>query len=359
MPGKQEQEPAQSEVVEVAPNVLRMQLPIEMFGLGHVNMYGVYDADGIALVDPGLPGEAQWQVIRERLATAGYEVRHVHTVVITHSHPDHFGGAARFGREAGAKIIGHRSFSGFGRAAHTHQEVSVEDQPPLPVTHDPDEDATAPPSFLKPESERPRTPWGGRPMAFSESEQPRMQKMFERGSAIPRLTHSVAHASTIRLGGRAWSVWHTPGHTADHVCLHDRQTGAFMTGDHVLPSITPHISGMGVQDDPLQAFYDSLDRVLEVTPVSVCLPAHGHPFGDLEQRVVTIKRHHDERLDKLKAIAARLGPATVQQFSEELFHPRSWGPMAESETYAHLEYLRLRQEAESHRRPDGWLIYSA
>ena len=43
---RQEQEQASEEVTEVAPGVLRMQLPIWMPGLGHVNMYGLVDDQG-------------------------------------------------------------------------------------------------------------------------------------------------------------------------------------------------------------------------------------------------------------------------------------------------------------------------
>ena len=39
------------------------------------------------------------------------------------------------------------------------------------------------------------------------------------------------------------------------------------------------------------------------------------------------------------------GEATVEQLSQRLFRERSWGPMAESETYAHLEHLRLSGQA--------------
>jgi glyoxylase-like metal-dependent hydrolase (beta-lactamase superfamily II) len=292
----------------------------------------------------------------------------VHTVVITHSHPDHFGGAARFGLEAGARVIAHESFSAFGqRFAAPHAEVSVEhladtapdipSREPQPV--DPNHasaDSEAGPSFLD-RSQRPRTPWGGEPMAVEPDEHERWQGMFARGLLVPQLTHIVRDGSSIRLCGRPWSVLHTPGHTADHVCLYDREQGVFLTGDHVLPSITPHISGLGGEADPLQAFYDSLDRVAPLEPVERCLPAHGHPFGNLNERVEAIKRHHHERLSKLEAIGRRIGPATVRQFSEQLFQPRAWGTMAESETYAHLEHLRLRKRAESHRREDGWLVY--
>src|SRR4051812_37403076 len=42
-PKKQEQEHASEQITEVAPGILRMQLPIWMPGLGHVNMYGLMD----------------------------------------------------------------------------------------------------------------------------------------------------------------------------------------------------------------------------------------------------------------------------------------------------------------------------
>ncbi len=45
-PRKQEQERATDEITEVAPGVLRTQLPIEMPGLGHVNCYLLEDERG-------------------------------------------------------------------------------------------------------------------------------------------------------------------------------------------------------------------------------------------------------------------------------------------------------------------------
>ena len=89
-PHKSEQDAASEEIVEVAPGVLRMQLPIWMPGLGHVNMYGLVDDKGLAVVDPGLPGPQSWKALKQRLKDAGFRLRDVHTVIVTHSHPDHF-----------------------------------------------------------------------------------------------------------------------------------------------------------------------------------------------------------------------------------------------------------------------------
>ena len=98
-PPKQEQLPATEDVIDVAPGVLRMQLPISMPGLGHVNTYVLVDSDGVALMDPGLPGPSSWDALVSRLASVGLRPGDVHTVYVTHSHVDHFGLAGRLRRE--------------------------------------------------------------------------------------------------------------------------------------------------------------------------------------------------------------------------------------------------------------------
>ncbi len=366
MARRQEQESARDQITELAPNILRMELPIRMPGLGHVNCYAVLDRQGATVIDPGLPGPGTWRVLQDRLRQAGLAVRHVHTVIVTHSHPDHFGGAARFAKEAGAEVVAHHSFR-FGPpiAATPPSEVSVEDldaqSEPQPSGGDENEPDTR-------EEERARetlalfvarrTPWGGqRPRPpFRTRLKWIAMRMFGK-AVVPTITRPVEHGDVIELADREWFVVHTPGHTADHFCLHDPETGIFLAGDHVLPTITPHISGIASSADPLSSYFYSLDRVAEISGVKQVLPAHGHPFTDLRARTQAIKRHHFERLEKLKQISREIGPATVQQFSRRLFKPRSWGTMAESETYAHLEHLQIAGDAERRAEKDGTYIY--
>jgi glyoxylase-like metal-dependent hydrolase (beta-lactamase superfamily II) len=353
MARRQEQEPARSEVVEVAPGVLRMELPISLPGLGHVNCYAILDRNGAAVVDPGLPGPSTWRAIQDRLKRAGLETRHVHTAIVTHSHPDHFGGAARFAKESGASVVAHRAFA-FGLPVLA-PEVSVED---LAADADADREREAA-GGDPPRLDDGRTPWGGqrpRPPFLTRLKWMAMRRL---GAAIvPTVTHPVEHGDVLELAGREWFVVHTPGHTADHFCLHDPESGVLLSGDHVLPSITPHISGITSSLDPLSTFFYSLDRVAEIGGVKQVLPAHGHPFQDLRQRAEAIKRHHHERLEKLHEIGRELGAANVQAYSQRLFQPRSWGAMAESETYAHLEHLRIAGRAERRIERDGSYLYA-
>lgn len=343
-PRKQEQEPASDAVTELAPGVLRTQLPISLPGLGHVNMYVLEDDRGVAVVDPGLPSKDSWAAIAQRLGQAGIPLRRVHTVVVTHSHPDHFGGAGRLRTETGADIVTHRRFR-------------VMWDPTEPPDHDVDDAAALRPTTTDDErrSNRPRlpwepTPWGGAGMRLPWKRRLAISVMrrIPRLMRLPTPTVRLDDAATIRLAGREWVAVHTPGHTEDHLCLFDPEGGLMICGDHVLPTITPHISGLIHAADPLAQFFSSLDKIAGFGPqVRLALPAHGHPFSDLAGRAREIKAHHDGRLQRLRDAASELGrPATVMELSTHLFSPRAQGPMAESETYAHLEHLRLLGEME-------------
>lgn len=368
---KQEQEPASQVITEVAPGVLRMQLPIHMPGLGHVNCYALEDERGFAVVDPGMPGPRAWKELQEALRRAGIPLKRVHTAIVTHSHPDHFGGAGKLRREAGAAIVTHKSFRLRWNPSETDDDVDVETQALAAsacthggcddAAHEHEHDDARRHESIREHNWNLPAPWGGDPPRPDWKRRIRWHVLRTIPGMMPTPTPTtrLREADTITFAKREWVAVHTPGHTADHLCLFDPTEGTFLSGDHVLPTITPHISGLMIAADPLQMFFDSLDKVREFGgQVRTVLPAHGHPFPDLAKRVDEIKAHHDERLDRLHSASKELGRAgTVAEFSTFLFSPRAQGSMADSESYAHLEHLVNSGRAERHRRPDGMLAY--
>src|SRR5262245_8970874 len=373
-PRKQEQEPASDEVTEVAPGVIRMQLPIWMPGLGHVNMYGLLDDRGLAVVDPGLPGPKSWKSLKGRLKTAGFGVKDIHTVIVTHSHPDHFGGAGRIKSEANANLVTHRAFTTWSleESSRRNRLPTEEEQAEaeriaaaaaealdiggeeIPTIADHTDDYEGDPLRDNPTSELQASsvPWGGEtPWGGSKHPMPPFRRrMMIRALRFlfrpPDPSRRVVHGERIQLAGREWVSIHTPGHTIDHLCLFDPEHGILLSGDHVLPSITPHVSGVGQGADALKSYLQTLDLVAALDGVRLGLPAHGHPFDDVPGRVEAIKEHHEERMELLKRASEAIGPATVQQLSHEIFPRKHWGVMAESETFAHLEHMVIEGEAE-------------
>lgn len=347
-PLRQEQEDASDEVTEVAPGILRLQLPIHFTGLGHVNCYVLEDHDGVTLVDPGLPGEASWNALMARLDDAAIPLRHVKGVIVTHSHPDHFGGAGMVAEQSGAEVIASTHFRTWWDPAEEAGEPQLELATTDQQRDGDDLGASSP--FDRP------TPWGGRTEAMPEEARTALRERRQealRWFRVPRPTVRLDDADPLHAGEREWVAVFTPGHTHDHLCLYSPADGILLSGDHVLPSITPHISGL-LAGDPLAAYLDSLDKVCALDGVTLALPAHGHPFRDLTGRVAAIKEHHDERLGRLREASAAIGWADVAALSRQLFSERAWGSMAESETYAHLEHLRATGQAE--RREVGGVL---
>ena len=342
---------------------LRIQLPMNLPGLGHVNCYVIEDKRGISLIDPGTPNLASWRVLKARLAEAGFPLTAIHTVVVTHSHPDHYGAAQRIRAVSGAELVTHENFKTYW---DPHEEDDFVREVAVPGSYDVQMGRieTALLKATKRERHSPwdrPLPWGGLAPDNQWRERVRwriMPLLLSRVWQPPKPSLRVTDGQVIMLGDREWVSVHTPGHTNDHLCLFDPAEGIFVSGDHLLPTITPHISGLTTQKRPLADFLDSLERMYTFDDVSIVLPAHGLVFTDLIGRSKQIIEHHHERFATITeaAVHAPDHELTVPDFSKHLFKPRSWGTMADSETFAHLEHLRQTGKATT-RIIDGQLRY--
>ncbi|MGH2610950.1 MAG: MBL fold metallo-hydrolase, partial [Tepidiformaceae bacterium] len=119
-----------------------------------------------------------------------------------------------------------------------------------------------------------------------------------------------------------------------------------LTGDHILPTITPNVSMHSqIHGSPLGDYMRSLKK-LEDLDVRWVLPAHEFEIKDLKKRVIEIERHHDERLDEMMRcvdaggsnaweVAGRVVWATGKLADFDPWMQRA----AVGETLAHLEYL--------------------
>ena len=99
-------------------------------------------------------------------------------------------------------------------------------------------------------------------------------------------------------GWRLRTIW-TPGHSPGHVCFHSAEQRLLLSGDHILPRITPNISVHAQQfPNPLGDYLESLAKVRDLGTDEV-LPAHEYRFADLGSRIDEITAHHAERLEEI------------------------------------------------------------
>jgi glyoxylase-like metal-dependent hydrolase (beta-lactamase superfamily II) len=311
----------------------RVALPVDVNAVDTVNMHVLADGDTVTLVDcgvwrPDLP-DGGLAAVEAGLEAAGYALRDVARIVITHAHIDHYGLAGRLMEVTGAEL-----------AMHTLTDLDCE-------------------KYRHPDTARARRRDTYADHGVSEAERTDLADHLTRW--LPYL-HSVVEASVrlrggeeLVIGGDRWDVVHTPGHSLGHVCLWSPSRRVLLSGDHLLPGITPPVSfERGFDADPLRSYLTSLRRIADLGPRLV-YPGHGRPFGDVAGRIEAILRNKVRRLDTIRR-AIQDQPSSVTELTDRLVakavlaHQRQ---LAISETLAHIAYLRWAGVVERRTRADG------
>lgn len=274
--------PRTGEPLEVAAGVFLLRLPLP-FALDHINVYLLEDGPGWTVVDCGLDTPAARQAWEAVLAGPVVGGRPLRRVIVTHHHPDHIGLAGWLcGREPTAPLP---------------LEISPGE---LPVSHryaDPGRD---------PHGERVGF-WtaNGMPAGTAARLAGRMPNYLRAVHPLPEATRPLGDAP-IEVGGRRWRPVIGRGHAPEHVALFCPEDDLLISGDHVLPVISPNIGVWpdGPQD-PLGDYLDSLPTFAGLGRDPLVLPAHHGPFRGLAARVGELAGHHRARLDALEAALGR------------------------------------------------------
>jgi glyoxylase-like metal-dependent hydrolase (beta-lactamase superfamily II) len=313
--------------------VARVALPIGLHGIESVNVYLLADGDKVTLVDCGVwrsdVGDAGLAALEKGLQGAGYALRDVSRIIVTHAHIDHYGLAGRLMELTGAELWMH-AMTDLDCEKYRHPQTAIARRRDMYADHG----LTGPELDSLAES---LTVW--LPYLYSVVEASRRLRGGEQ----------------IMIGGRAWEVVHTPGHSFGHVCLFSHDAGVLFSGDHLLPGVTPPVTfERGFDADPLRSYLESLKRIEALRPALV-LPGHGSPFGEVPRRIEAILRNKMRRLKAIRQVIEE-GPATVVQIADRVFtrvmlvHQRRF---ALAETLAHIAYLRSDGLVERRIRPDG------
>ncbi len=172
----------------------------------------------------------------------------------------------------------------------------------------------------------------------------RIIHLFEmfKTTAVPFSASHFLVPGKIEVKGLEIEIFDVPGHTAGQVIFLLRERGLLLSGDHVLPHITPNLSPdlLNPSFHPLSSYIESLNRIKNL-PVAMVYPAHGQPFHNLRARVEEIKAHHEER-KKLILESAKIRPKTVFEISVDIFGtdlPDFDLFLAINETFVHLVEL--------------------
>jgi len=128
---------------------------------------------------------------------------------------------------------------------------------------------------------------GCAPLAL-ESVGPRADAAFDGDYRPDRL---LQEGETIEADGRRVTAVATPGHTSNHLCFADEQSGALFTGDHVMGWSTTVVVP---PDGEMARYMESLEK-LRGREDRIYYPAHGAPVTKPQQYVRSLIGHRMQR----------------------------------------------------------------
>jgi len=313
--------------------VARVAMPIGVNGVESVNVYVLADGARVTLVDCGVwlagSDDAGFPALERGLERAGYALRDVSRIVVTHAHIDHYGLAGRVLEVTGAELWMH-AMTDLDCEKYRHPDTAIARRRDTYADHG------------VPEPER---------VVLADHLARWMPYLY----SVVEASHRVHDGERVQIGSEEWELVHTPGHSLGHVCLWSAGRGVLLSGDHLLPTITPPVTfERGFDADPLRSYLGSLRRIAERRPRLV-LPGHGRPFADAVGRIEAISRNKIRRLESIRRMI-REQPSTVTEIADRLVakailsHQRQ---LALNETLAHIAYLRSSGVVERRTRPDG------
>jgi len=328
--------PGDAEVFELRPGVLWLRMPIPIPGLDYINLWLVRDGEGWTVIDTGFRSsktQGLWEQVFERYL-GGLPITRI---LCTHFHPDHLGLAGWLHERWQAPLwmtLGEWSFA---------RMLSLDALPQVP------------PEVL---SFYQRVGFEGE--ALEKIKASGFGNFRKAVGEIPRYYHRMVGGDLVRIGEHDWRVIIGRGHSPEHASLYCADLNLLISGDQVLPRISPHIGVYPGEPDAcsLTLYLRSFDAFADLPADVWVLPAHGDVFIGLHARIAYLKRHHQERLDIL--MEAMDKPMTVLETLPLLFKRdiKDHITLAAGEAMAHLHHLMAAGMVERRVNAKGVYEYS-
>lgn len=264
-------------VLEIAPGVVWMRMPLPM-ALNHINVWGLEDDHGWAVVDTGMRTDATLAAWRELFANST-EQRPLTRVFVTHMHPDHIGIAGWLTRKFNCRLW-------MTRLEYLNCRVLTADS-----GREAPEDGIA---FYR------RAGWSD---GAIENYQARFGNFGKHIHALPDSYRRIQDGEEIRIGANTWRVIVGTGHSPEHACLYCADLKLLISGDQVLPRISSNVSVHPTEPDadPMQEWLESLAKVKREVPDDVLvLPSHNDCFRGLHARLDYLAASQERTLERLR-----------------------------------------------------------
>jgi glyoxylase-like metal-dependent hydrolase (beta-lactamase superfamily II) len=253
------------------------------------NIFVIPDESGFSLIDVGCGAIPGIDHLVSGLSHWGLKLQHLHTIILSHAHPDHMGALGWILENIQPKVrIHHLEVESALVPANLEKTFDIPLAKKFWASFEPSED-------------------------FQEFD---LLKFFENSGCAMSAAGQIEKISggdILALGNFVFEVLHTPGHSPGHISLFERNRRILLPGDLVGKGpawYTPSSGG-------LIAYLDSLVK-LEALDAAIVLPAHGQI---IEIPLAAIQKIRQKLLERELLIRVMLndGAKSAIQLTRALF----------------------------------------
>ena len=310
-------------IEEILPNLYKIEVPLPQNPLKAVNSYLIKAQGQSLIIDTGQNREECMNVMSSGVKELGVDLRKA-DFFITHLHADHLGLVSSLATDTSTIYFNQPDAAIISSASRWERYSDF-----------------------------------ARINGFPEDE---IQRVIKNHPGVKYTSRGrldfyiLKEGDTVSIGDYLFKCIETPGHTKGHMCLYEPSKKLFISGDHVLSDITPNISSHSDEEDPLNEYLKSLDKVYNLD-VKLVLPGHRSTFDNFKERIQELKHHHQTRADEVISILEKGSKNACQVASQmtwdvtyeswDLF-PTTQKWFSFGEAFAHLKYLegkgKIRRE---------------
>ncbi len=305
-------------IEKIFPKLYKVEIPLPENPLKTLNSYVIKDRDRNLVIDTGLNLKICENVMRLSLKELNVDLMNT-DFFITHLHPDHLDLVSTLATDISKIYFNMPDAMDIGLSNHWDEDIRFSAE----ITGFPENII---PEVIEKYSGDKYDGWN------------------------PEFT-ILKEGDTISIGGFLFNCIETPGHTKGHMCLYESDKKIMIVGDHILNDITPNISLWSYENNPLNDYLKSLDRIYEFN-IEAVFPGHRNSFRDCKTRIKELKSHHEMRSKEVLSILEEGEKDAFQIASKmkwdlkydlwELF-PAAQKLFATTETIAHLKYLEEKR----------------
>ena len=301
-------------MMAILPNLYRIEIPLPKNPLKALNSYVIKSPERNLIIDTGWNQQECMDAMQAGLKELEIDIRKT-DFFITHLHTDHLGLVSNLVTDTSTIYFNQPE------ADRIQSGIVLDDLMNFARLN----------GFLEKELQR----------------VPHTHPGFKFRSKGPLSFHILKEGDTLRISDYVFHCVETPGHSKGHMCLYEPNKKILVAGDHILGDITPTISLLSDDWNPLKEYLESLDKVYQLD-IELVLPGHGEVFRNPKERIQELKDHHQKRLDEIIAIFKK-GKMNAFQVASQMtwditydswdLFPVSQKWFATGEAISHLKYL--------------------